>query len=121
MLPRRPIFRRPARRNTLLGRSPVLLSARAEFLRGIQSAGQDPTGAWESVLPPSGGVSHRHFAGYRNGDPRGAARNLPEEGFRIKTVQTGGARYLIIAGGARREAFSTESLHFSGGSLCADL
>jgi len=88
---------------TLLGTSPVLLSARAEFLRGVRGM-LGRTLRQESALPPLGGVIIGSLRDIDVAMPESQLGSLPDEGFRIKTVQKGAARYLVVAGGAERGA-----------------
>jgi alpha-glucuronidase len=86
---------------TLVGRSPVLLSARDELLRGIRGM-LGRTLRQESALSPSGGVVIGTLREVARAIPAAQLGSLPDEGFRIETVQQGAARYLVVAGGAEQ-------------------
>ncbi len=87
---------------TLLGRSEVLLAARDEFSRGIQGmVGRNLR--QDSSVPTGGGV----VIG-RVGEVAKAIRadgfdaNISGDGFQIKTVRQGSARYTVVASGTDR-------------------
>ncbi len=71
---------------TLLGGSEVLLAARDEFSRGMRAMlGRVPQLVVAEAIPSA------QFA-----------EGLPTDGFRIKTVRQGSARYTVVAGGTDR-------------------
>jgi alpha-glucuronidase len=71
---------------TLLGNSEVLLAARDELSRGLRGMlGRVPR------LEVGGAIPAARFA-----------TDLPADGFRIKTVRQGSARYTVVAGGTGR-------------------
>jgi alpha-glucuronidase len=87
---------------TLLGSSEVVLSARDEYVRGIRGM-LGRIARYESAVPAAGGVvigSLEQVAAKLPAAQLGP--NMPGEGFRIKTVRQGSARYTVIAGATDR-------------------
>jgi alpha-glucuronidase len=87
---------------TLLGSSEVLLAARNEFSRGIRAMlGRMPR--FDSTVPVTGGVVIGQLRDVAEAFPSaGLDANITGDGFRIKTVRQGSARYTVVAGGTDR-------------------
>jgi alpha-glucuronidase len=87
---------------TLLGSSEVLRAARDEFSRGVRGM-LGVTLRRDSSLPASGGVVIGQMREVAGAIPSaGLGADVPGDGFRIKTVRQGSARYTVIAGGTDR-------------------
>ena len=87
---------------TLLGRSEVLLAARDEFSRGIRGMlGRNLRR--ESTVPKDGGVVIGLLRDVAEAIPWAQFdTNITGDGFLIKTVRQGSARYTVVAGGTER-------------------
>jgi alpha-glucuronidase len=87
---------------TLLGSSEVLLAARNEFSRGIRGMlGRNLRQV--STFPDGGGVVIGQVREAAKAIPAaGLGQNITGDGFRIKTVRQGSARYTVITGATDR-------------------
>ena len=87
---------------TVLGSSEVLLAARDELSRGFRGMlGRIPRR--DSTVPEDGGVVIGQLRDVVEAIPSaGFGANLAGDGFRIKTVRQGSARYTLVAGGTER-------------------
>ncbi len=87
---------------TLLGHSEVLLAARDEFSRGIRGMlGRNLR--QDSSVPEKGGVVIGQVGEVAKAIPAaGFDAKISGDGFRIKTVRQGSARYIVVAGGTDR-------------------
>ena len=83
---------------TLLGRSEILLAARDEFSRGIRGMlGRNLR--QDSSVPKDGGMVIGQVREVAEAIPAaGFDANISGDGFRIKTVRQGSARYTVVAG-----------------------
>jgi alpha-glucuronidase len=83
---------------TLLGSSDILLAARDEFTRGMRGMlGRNPRHL--STVPASGGVVLGKLREVTLAFPSAQlGASLPDDGFLVKTVRQGSARYTIVAG-----------------------
>lgn len=87
---------------TVLGNSEALLAARDEFTRGMRGMGGRIL-RHETSIPPTNGVVLGRLQDVARAMPSAQlSASLPEDGYWIKSVQQGSARYTIVAGGSER-------------------
>jgi alpha-glucuronidase len=84
------------------GSSPVIASARQEFIRGVRGM-LERIPRVESGAPREGAVLLGTLQEIRRAAPElRLEASLPEDGFWLKTVRAGSVRHLVIAGGNER-------------------
>jgi alpha-glucuronidase len=87
---------------TVLGGSEILLAARDEFTRGIRGM-LDHIPRREAMVPSAGGVVLGKLQDVAREVPSAQlTASLPDDGFWIKSVRQGSARYTVVAGGSDR-------------------